>query len=373
MSYDGPTTFGLTQAHLLAEQNGVAPYRPAPYLDDSQWWGNNAARPAQTQWTPPAYQNFQYSTYQAPGGDPSYRAYGVQAPVYAGLEGGDYNRYENALRSSGETAARTAYDNTRRNMVDAYSNRGLYGSSQFTRQMDQQADTTYLNSLVDNAAQATAKRYALQQQDQQFASGQRMQAWNALMDENQAANQQRYNVWQNRMGENQYMNSLQYQNNAAANAYAYRSSEDQRDWTDDQAQRQIDFDNMLSMSRQDWDTQGMYWDARQNDAAWNRIYGTWGQVDPDVEHWEKKMLKNAANQSSSSGLGSGLGSVLGGIGGGILGGVLTGGAGIGLGASLGSSLGGGVGGLVETGNPNGLLRSINGNMGTLGSLAGSLF
>ncbi|WP_243311473.1 hypothetical protein [Fundidesulfovibrio agrisoli] len=373
MSYDGPTTFGLTQAHLLAEQNGVDPYRPAPYLDDSQWWGNSAVRPAQTQWTPPAYQNFQYSAYQAPGGDPAYQAYGVQAPVYAGLEGGDYDRYENALRSSGEIAAKTAYDNTRRNLVDSYSNRGLYGSSQFTRQMDQQADNTYLNSLVNNAAQATAKRYDLQQQDQQFASTQQMQAWNALMNENQAANQERYNVWQNRMGENQYMNNLAYQDNAAANAYNYRSSEDQRDWTDAQAQRQIDFGNMLAQSRQDWDTQGMYWDARQNDAAWNRIYGTWSQVDPDVEHWEKKMLKNAANQSSGSGLGSSLGSVLGGIGGGIIGGLATGGAGIGLGASLGSSLGGGVGGLVESGNPGSLLRAVGGNMGTLGSLAQNLF
>jgi len=320
----------------------------------------------------PAYQDYQYQKYDAPGGDPTYRSYASQAPTYSGLEGGDYERYENALRASGETTAKNAYDATRRDLADAYSARGLYGSSQFTRQMDKQADSTYLNAVTDNAAQATARRYNLQQQDQQFASNQKMQEWSARMAENQAANQMGYNVWQNRMSENQAMNDIGYQNNAAANRYGYLASVDQRDWTDSQAQRQVDFDNTLALSRQDWDTQRMAWDARQNDAAWNRTFGIWSQVDPDVEHWDKKLLKNAANQSSGSGLGGSLGSVLGGLGGGLLGGVLTGGSGFGLGASLGSSLGGGVGGLVETGNPNGLLRSIGGNMGTFGNWTGNL-
>ena len=264
MPYQAPTSFGLLMAHQLASGGGLSPYAPAPYADDSFWWGNQAQSPVHTDWTARQYQYY----------DPS-------APVYQGLEDGDYARYENALRLSGQQGAQQAYDVTRRDMADAYTANGLYGSSQYTRQMDQQANRAYLDALTANAAQATAGRYALQQRDQQFASQQRMNEWQARMDENQFAN--RFN---------------------------YGASLDQRDWDDTQAMRQVDFANQLARSRQDWETGRMQWNADQNDAAWNRIMGTWSQVDPEMERWEKKIARNASGSGDGGG-GSPLGGLLG--------------------------------------------------------------
>jgi len=371
MSYEGPSTFGLTQSHLIASQNGVDPYKPAKFLDDSQWWGNKAQAPANTQWSAPNYQNFQYQKYGS-GSDPSYKTYGQAAPQYKGMNGGDYDRYELSLRNPGEQAASRAYETAKRDLADAYSSRGMYGSSQFTRQMDGQVNRSYMDAVSDNAAGAAAKRYDFQAQDQQFAQQQAMAAWQAGLQENQAANQMAYNVWDARMNENQAMNNLLFQNNAANNAWNWQASTAQRDWTDSQAMRQINYNNMLAQNRQDWDMQGLQWNTAQNDAAWNRTFNIWGHVDPEIEHYEKKLLKQQANAADKKS--SGLGSMIGTVGGSLLGG-LVGGP---VGASFGSSLGSTLGYFAETGDSNslfgGLLGTAKSQGGQMGlSMFGSLF
>jgi hypothetical protein len=305
MSYEGPTTFGLTQAHMIASQNGVDPYKPAKFLDDSQWWGNKAQAPASTQWSAPNYQNFNYQKYDS-GSDPSYKTYGPSAPQYKGFGDGDYDRYELSVRNPGEQAAQRAYDSAKRDLADAYSSRGMYGSSQFTRQMDTQVNRSYMDALSNNAANAATQRYSFQAQDQQFAQQQAMADWQARMQENSAANQMAYNVWNNRMAENQQMNNLLYQDNATNNAWNWQASTAQRDWNDSQAMRQVNYNNMLAQDRQNWDMQRLQWDTQQNDAAWNRTYGIWSHVDPETERYEKKKLREEAEameqKNNSSGV-----------------------------------------------------------------------
>lgn len=293
MSYQGPSTFGLYATHNLAQANNVDPYRPASFLNDSQWWGNSAQAPANTQWNAPGYKGFSYQKY-APGSDPGYKAYAQDAPRYQGFQGGDYDRYELSLKAPGERAAKQAYETARRDLTDAATSRGLYGSSQFTRQMDGQVTGRYMDTLADNAANAAAQRYTFQAGDQRFAQEQDMAAWQARLGENQAANQMAYNVWQNRLAENQQMNNLAFQDNSQANTWNWNASTAQRDWNDAMAQRQVDYNNTLAQSLQDWNMQRLAWNTDQNEAAWNRIYGTWGRVDPEIERYEKKKLREEA-------------------------------------------------------------------------------
>lgn len=310
MSYQGPSTFGLFTSHVVASQNGVDAYKPASYLDDSQWWGNKAKAPASTQWNAPEYKAYSYGASSRP------------APEYKGLQGGDYDRLEMSLRSPGEQAAKNAYESARRELADVSTARGMYGSSQFTRQMDGQANRTYLDALTSNAANAAAQRYQAQAQDQQFAQGQRMQAWQAGL------------------ADNQHRNELSQRENAQANQWAWNASTAERDWSDLMATRQADFENALAQSRQDWDMQRLQWETAQNDAAWERIYGIWGHVDPEIERYEKKLLKEQATASDQgSGL-SGLVSSVGGLAGGLVG-MLPGAGAFGGLLSAGSRLAGG--------------------------------
>ena len=262
---NAPTTYGLTQAHLLATANNLDVYQPKSYLSDDQWWGNKAQAPAQTQWQAPGFQKLDYRAA------PDYQTYAAQAPTYAGLSGGDYDRYELNLRAPGETAATKAYRQAKTDLEDAYSARGMYGSSQFTNQMSNGLQSNYMDTLAGNAAQATANRYQMEQKDLQYAQDSAMQAWAARMAENQAANQQAQRAWEvdygNRLGENNLMNQ-----------YAYRSSVDQRDWNDQTANRQIDYNNSLAQDRQNWDLSRLGWDANQNDRRLEPDHGHLGQL-----------------------------------------------------------------------------------------------
>lgn len=305
MDYQGPSTFGLMQSHLIASANGVDPYKPASFLSDNQWWGNQAQAPVSTQWTAPNYQSYAYQKYDAGGQDPSYQTYGQAAPRYQGFNGGDYDRYELSVRNPGEQAAQRAYDSARRNLADAYSANGMYGSSQFTRQMDDQVNRSYMDALSTNAANAATQRYNFQAQDQQYAQQQAMAEWQARMQENSAVNQMHYNVWQNRLAENEQMNNMLFQDNSAANNWNWQASTAQRDWDDSQGMRRVNYDNSLAQDRQNWDMQRLQWDTQQNDAAWNRTYGIWGHVDPEVEQYEKKLLKQQADATDKKTSGAG--------------------------------------------------------------------
>ncbi len=362
-AYKGPAMYGLITSHNIAAANGVDPYKPAKFLDDSQWWGNKAQSPVNTQWTAPDYKSFNYQKYDSGGADPTYKTFNQAAPTYKGFGGGDYDRYELNLRAPGEQAAKRAYDTAKRDLSDAYSSNGMYGSSQFTRQMDSQVNRSYIDSLTNNAASAATQRYGFQAQDQQFAQQQSMAAWQAKMSENQAANQMDLSVWQNRMAENQLMNNLAYQDNAANNAWTWNASTAQRDWNDAQAMRQVNYNNMMAQSRQDWDMQRIQWDAQQNEAAWNRTYNIWKDVDPEWEHYQKKAIKTAGGgyEKQSSGIGDLISS-----GGGMLGGLISNIPGWGQIAgpliSAGSKIAGGAYNSSESGNWSSTAQGISGAM-----------
>jgi len=99
-----------------------------------------------------------------------------QIPQYTGLMGGDYGRLEQNLRAPGDMAANTAYSTARRDLANASTGNGMYGSSMYTRQMVDQASSPYMQALTQNAANAAAKRYSMQQQDQQYKFGADLQA-----------------------------------------------------------------------------------------------------------------------------------------------------------------------------------------------------
>ncbi len=335
-----PTIFGMQQAGAIASANGVDPYKTTPFLSNNQWWGNSAQAPTQTSWSAPQYQNFQFQKLNYATPAPTYQTYTKEAPKYQGLNNGDYDRYELSLRMPGETAAKRAYDTAKSDLSDAYSAKGMYGSSQYTNQMNNQLSRNYMDNMAQNASQATVNRYQMQQKDMQFGAGQDMQSWLSHMQENQAANQQSFQGWQtdygNKLSENNLLNQLGYQDNAAYNQYNYKSSVDQRDWNDSQAMRQVNFNNSLAQDRQNWDMQGLQWDTNQNATAWSNIYGTWGNFDPEKEQMEKKQMREQLNASGSE-LFGGLGKIVGSTAGGLLGS---------LGGPIGSSLGTSVGGLL---------------------------
>lgn len=317
------TTYGLMASQTTAQANGVDPFRPKAFLSDNQWWGNRAQAPASTTWNAPTYQgyNFQKLDYSTPA--PTYQTYNQAAPTYKGFNGGDYDRYEVSLRTPAELAANTAYQKAKADLTDAYSAKGMYGSSQFTKQMSDNLQNNYMNTLTTNAANAATQRYNFQQQDQQFASQQEMQAWAARMQENQAANQQRFQGWStdygNKQSENNLLNQLGAQDNSTMNQFNYQAGLAQANWNDQQANRQINFQNSLAQDRQNWDLQALNWNTTQNDNAWNRIFGVYGNYDPETERYQKKLLRNQAEASEKK---SGVGGLIS-SGGGLLGGLVS--------------------------------------------------
>lgn len=371
MSYQGPASHGMLAAHVIGTANGVNPYKPKEFLSDDKWWGNKAQAPVKTDWNAPEYQNFKYQKYDSGGPDPSYKTYGQAAPQYKGFNGGDYDRYELNLRSPGEQAASRAYETAKRDLTDAYSSRGMYGSSQFTRQMDGQVNRSYMDALSNNAAGAASRRYDFQSQDMRYANQQAMQEWNARMQENQAVNQMAYNTWQSRMGENQNMNALMFQDNAAQNNWNWQASTAQRDWNDYQDMRQINYNNQMAQDRQGWDLQRLQWDTQQHDAVWNRTWNMWKDYDPENERFQKKILKQqaTAGDKKTSGTGGMISSI-----GGMVGGVVSMVPGWGQVAgpliSMGSKMAGGIVDSAESGNSAGIFSSIGGAMPGIGEHIG---
>lgn len=88
----------------------------------------------------------------------------VTAPDYKnGLFGGDYDALQTALTTPGANAATTAYNQGTNNLQTTMGGRGLYGSSIMQNQQTNALDSTYQRAMADNAANAAALRYALQQ------------------------------------------------------------------------------------------------------------------------------------------------------------------------------------------------------------------
>lgn len=114
--------------------------------------------------------------------------YGVAAPQYQGLMGGDYNALQTALTTPGQIAAQNAYNTGSANLNNTMSGRGLYGSSIMANSANEGINREYMNAQATNAANAAAQRYGLQQTDLQNASAQEMAGWQSGMNQSLAGN-----------------------------------------------------------------------------------------------------------------------------------------------------------------------------------------
>ena len=190
--------------------------------------------PSQTQ----APQQYDYYNYT-----PSTPMQQIAQPNYKSMMEGDYDKLQTALTTPGQSAATSAYNQGMSNLQNVMSGRGLYGSSIMQNQQTQGLDKVYQQALANNASQAAATRYGMQQQDlsdfnkfmaQNFATdvGQQKNLWgaNALDAENQNTyNSQKLGFgisqdsalrdWQNKMAYEQYTYDL------AKNAYANQGDE----------------------------------------------------------------------------------------------------------------------------------------------------
>jgi hypothetical protein len=89
----------------------------------------------------------------------------VNTPDYKnGLFGGDYDALQSALTTPGANAATTAYNQGTNKLTNTMGGRGLYGSSIMQNQQTNSLDSVYQKAMADNAANAAAQRYTLQQQ-----------------------------------------------------------------------------------------------------------------------------------------------------------------------------------------------------------------
>ncbi len=156
----------------------------------------------------------------------------VAAPDYSvGMMGGDYDRYEAALRQPGETAAGNAYNTGLRNLTNVMGGRGLYGSSIMGNQMNEGLNREYMNALAGNASTAAATRYQMQNQENQFRNTWNLQSmaqqeaqnfdlWKAGLANSEAMNQ--YNTGKLAFDKTQADQLTNYLNNASQQTYQYQ-------------------------------------------------------------------------------------------------------------------------------------------------------
>uniref|UniRef100_A0A6H1ZK95 Uncharacterized protein n=1 Tax=viral metagenome TaxID=1070528 RepID=A0A6H1ZK95_9ZZZZ len=235
LSGEGAVGTGLGQAYGL-----MSDYRPAAYP---------SFVPSQTR--APSQQNYMNYTPNQPMAQiqtPNYRLSAGAAPQYQGLMGGDYAALQTALQQPGEIAARQAYEQGQTNLINQMGGRGLYGSSIMSNQARTALEQPYMDALATNAANAAAQRYGLQSQNlatqNQFAQtgyGQQLgqeQNINAYgLNAAQLGMQQNQNVYQAGVSDA----ARQQDYNLAAQTYANQGTEAQRQWQNQQALEQMQY------------------------------------------------------------------------------------------------------------------------------------
>lgn len=292
--------------NLINNNMTTKPWETTAYPDLSQGWWNMSGGPTQT--TIPDYQRAQFQTYDVAA--PAYSTYSGADPTYTGLLGGDYTRLENALRTSGEIQAKSALNQNIRNISSSLGGKGAYGSSAYTRSMNNDAYGNYMNTMATNAANATTQRYGMEQTD----LGRKLQAdttaWQGRMAENQAANNQAYQAWNAGLGQNNLMNQLNYQDNANANTYGMQQAI-QQNTLDNQG-----FNWALQKAQGAWN--GLLgqtsWNNSQNQQAYNNIMGLSKMYDTSDIYMQGAQSQGQQQQSSP------WANMLGTVGGNILGG-----------------------------------------------------
>lgn len=231
-------------------------------MSDVRFWGDAfTAAPPKTEF--PTWQSPNYSW----------------SPRYQGLEDGDYGRLEQNLRQPGELAANQAYESRSRDFNAAMSGRGMYGSSLMSQAANEGLHREYANALTTNAANAVAKRYAMQAQDRQFAATQDLQR-DSLQNRFNQADAQDFN--------------------------AYRAQK--AAWDDQQSMREFQFNASKAQSRQAFDLAQERYDDQRADLAFNRFNQAFNSF------YQNSMNSSRSGKSDGGGFLSGLGSGLGKVG-----------------------------------------------------------
>lgn len=196
--FDTYTTKGLTEAQGLLDKSLGTQFTYPQYVSSAQ----NA----------PTQQNYYNYTPTAPLAQiqaPNYTPSGGQ---YQGLMNGDYDQLQSALTTPGASAAGTAYNQGYNTLNNVMGGRGLYGSSIMQNQATNNLDSVYQQALANNAANAAANRYQLQQ-----AGLVDLNKYN--MSREQQLNQ--YNQANTQLNQTQALNTQQAQANEAARQMAY--------------------------------------------------------------------------------------------------------------------------------------------------------
>lgn len=296
-------------ANRLAERGGVA-YPTAPTLQGPVDTGFYDYTPSS------ALQRIESPDYRLLQGE------GAIQSGYTGLMGGDYARFEQALYDPAAAAATRAYQQSRADLETAMAARGLYGGSEFARQMTENVARPYQETLASAAATATQQRYAMEQQDlmarEQFAQSamqmglSREQAYNQWeLQKTAQQQQQEYDVWRTGMAETERQQT-----------YA------QQQWQTQAANRQaqIDFQNQQAMLQYQNAVAARAGGLAEEEAAYNRYLALAGYGAPMTQaglsyqsamQQAAAMQEAAAKQSSAATWGA-----LAGVGGSIAGGLL---------------------------------------------------
>jgi len=253
--FDQYTTFGLAEAQNLFNQaKSNVPVYPAFVSQASQ--------------APVKMDFYDYQPSQAMQqlAAPNYSASGGP---YKGLMGGDYARLEQALALPGQLAAQQAYEAGLRSLDERFGGRGLYGSSIMGREANEGLMREYLNALASNAANATAKRYSMEQ-----AELQNLNQYNLTREQqqNQFAQQgfqtgaaHAADIFKANQSEAQRKQAY----DAAKQQYAYQIANMIRDWQNAQAYELFTY----NLAKQAFDQQ-------QIEAQMNRALAIAGQGSP---------------------------------------------------------------------------------------------
>lgn len=111
----------------------------------------------------PTQENYYNYTPTAPLAQVQSPNYKMEAGEYQGLLGGDYDKLQTALTTPGQNAATTAYNQGYKTLTNTMGGRGLYGSSIMQNQATNNLDSVYQQALANNAANAAAQRYGMEQ------------------------------------------------------------------------------------------------------------------------------------------------------------------------------------------------------------------
>lgn len=208
--FDSYITSGLEAAKGLLNQ-GYSAYQQYPSYVPSQ-----ASAPKE-------YDYYNYT--------PTTPMQQIQQPNYKGLMEGDYDKLQQSLTAPGQQAATDAYQQGLVNLQDTMGGRGLYGSSIMGNQQVQGLDKVYQNTLAQNAANAVAQRYGLQQQD--------LSDLNKFMAQNYATQVgENANIWKSNAAESANRGAYDSSN------LAFKQSQDEmlRDWKNKQAYEKYTYD-----------------------------------------------------------------------------------------------------------------------------------